>query len=103
MKRNRHLLIGQIEFGFIGKGKATLRVSSQFRLRTGDFVYLNKRICPVLRVNDCAAIVEIAQPSREFTTIFGKQVRLKPKPRLVRISANADIPILKRAKKGGAL
>ena len=103
MKRKNHILPGQTEFHFIGSGKRVLRLAPQFRLREGDFVYLNERICPVVRVNDCAAIIEITQPAREFTTIFGKHVRLKPKPRLIRISSNAEIPILKRTRIGGAL
>jgi hypothetical protein len=54
-------------------------------------------------VNECAAIIEVVQPAREFTTIFDKHVRLQPKPRLVRISPNADIPTIKRTRRVGIL
>jgi hypothetical protein len=104
MKRVKALPIGQYEFGFVNAPrKPALRIAWPYRLRAGDIVYFNRRICPVLRVNDCAAVLEVARAAREFTTIFGKEVRLKPKPQLVRIASNSEIPILRRARKGGSL
>jgi hypothetical protein len=76
-----------------------LRTAGQFRLRTGDFVLFNGRICPVLHVNDCAAVISVSRHRREFTTLFGKSVSLRPKPRLIRISPNSEIPILNRRRK----
>ena len=76
-----------------------LKLRWPFRLRAGDFVLFNNRICPVVCVNDCAAVIAVAQRSREFTTIFGKNVSLRPKPRFVRISPNSEIPILNRRKR----
>jgi hypothetical protein len=75
---------------------APLKRAHPYRLRAGDFILYDGRICEVQRVNDCAAVILVSQPAREFTTLFGKQVRIKPKPRIVRIAANALVPILKR-------
>jgi hypothetical protein len=100
MKRVKTLPIGQYEFGFVNAPrKPALRPAWPYRLRAGDIVYFNKRICPVLRVNDSAAVLAVAQPAREFTTVFGKQVFIHPSPRLVRIASNSEIPILRRARK----
>src|SRR5207244_847452 len=76
--------------------KPGLRSPVQCRLRAGDFVLFNGRVCPVIRVTESAAVITVAQHRREFTTLFGKCVSLRPKPRLVRISANSEIPILNR-------
>jgi hypothetical protein len=73
-----------------------LRIASPYRLREGDIIRYEDQTCPVLRVTDCAAVVAMERPAREFTTIFGKQVRIQPKPRLVRISSNSTVPILNR-------
>ena len=72
------------------------KVVSPYRLREGDIVRYEGEPCPVVRVNDCAAVVAVARPAREFTTLFGKRVRLQPKPALVRISPQSEIPILNR-------
>ena len=69
---------------------------SHFRLRPGDVIRLDGKPCPVIRVNDCAAVVAVTKPAREFTTLFGKRVRIQPKPALVRISPNAELEILNR-------
>lgn len=103
MKRLNYLSPEQAEFR-LPSLNAGLKIASQLRLRAGDFILLENRICPVLRVSDCAAVVALAQPCREFTTIFGKRVRIQGKAKLVRISANSDVPILNRrnnGKKGG--
>ena len=70
--------------------------SFPFRLRAGDLIEYQGQPCPVLRVTECCAVVAVARPAREFTTLFGKRVRLQPKPALVRISAQSEIPILNR-------
>ncbi len=67
-----------------------------YRLRAGDLIRYDDKPCPVVRVNDCAAVVAVAKPARTFTTLFGKTVRIQPKPALVRISPNAELPILNR-------
>ena len=67
-----------------------------FRLRPGDTIQYHGQPCPVLRVTDSAAVVAVSRPAREFTTLFGKRVSLQPKPALVRISPDSDVPILNR-------
>ena len=67
-----------------------------FRLRPGDTIQLDGQPCAVVRVTDCAAVVAITRPVREFTTLLGKRVRFQPRPALVRISPNAETPILNR-------
>ena len=67
-----------------------------FRLRPGDLIQFDGQPCRVLRVTDCAAVVAIKKAPRAFTTIFGVQVRIQPRPALVRISPNSDLPILNR-------
>ena len=66
------------------------------RIRAGDTVQLDGQPCAVVRVSDCAAVVAVTRPAREFTTLLGKRVRFQPKPALVRISPNSEIPILNR-------
>lgn len=71
-------------------------MNNPFRLRAGDVVCYGGQHCPVLRVSDCAAVITMARPPREFTTLFGVTVRIQPKPLLVRLSPNSEIPILNR-------
>ena len=68
-----------------------------FKLRAGDVILFEQQPCEVLRVNDCAAVIAVTRPAREFTTLFGKQVRFQPKPRLVRISPNSEAAVLRLA------
>jgi hypothetical protein len=67
-----------------------------FRLRPGDVIEMDGKPCPIVRVTECAAVVAVTQPWREFTTLAGKTVQLQPAPKLVRISPNSDCPILNR-------
>jgi hypothetical protein len=67
-----------------------------FRLREGDTIRYGDQSCRVVRVTDCSAVVAITRPPREFTTVFGAHVRIQPKPALVRISPNSEVPILNR-------
>lgn len=76
--------------------RAPLKLASPFRLRAGDVIRFENQRCTVLRVTDCAAVIAVAKPPREFTTLFGARVRIQPKPALVRISSNSECPILKR-------
>ena len=77
-----------------------LALASQFRLRAGDVVRFQDKPCLVIRVSESAAVIAVRQPAREFTTLFGKLVRIRPKPRLIRISANSEVQILNRKRKG---
>jgi hypothetical protein len=38
----------------------------------------------------------VTKQPREFTTLFGVRVRIQPRPALVRISPQSDVPILNR-------
>jgi hypothetical protein len=80
---------------------APLKPTHPYRLRAGQFVLYENRICPVLRVTDCCATIAVPQKVREFTTLFGKEVRIKPKPKIVRIGSNSEIPIINPPRKGG--
>ena len=80
--------------------RAPLKLASPYRLRAGDVIRFENQPCQVLRVGDCAAVIMVAKPPREFITLFGKCVRIQPKPALVRISSNSECPILTR---GGAM
>lgn len=73
-----------------------LKPAHPYRLRAGDFILYEGKICAVQRVNDCAAVILMNQPAWEFTTRFGRKVRLRPKPKMVRIASNSLVPILKR-------
>lgn len=72
------------------------QMNTLFRLRAGDLIQHDGRPCRVIRVTDCAAVVAVDRPPREFTTLFGQRVRIQPKPALVRISPNSEVPILNR-------
>jgi len=75
-----------------------MKTLNQFRLRAGDVIRLEGQPCQVLRVTDCSAVVAVTKPPREFTTLFGVCVRIQPKPGLVRICPNSEVPILNRSK-----
>ena len=55
-----------------------------------------RKPCRVLRVSECSAVVAVTKQPREFTTLFGVRVRIQPKPGLVRISPQSEVPILNR-------
>ena len=62
----------------------------------GDIIKFEGEPCRVVRVNDCAAVIAVRRPAREFTTLAGKTVHLQPSPKLARISPNAEVEILNR-------
>ena len=70
-----------------------------FRLHAGDVIRLAGRLCRVVRVNACAAVVIMNRPIRDFKTRFDKPVRFQPPPTLFRISANSDLEILNHNKR----
>jgi hypothetical protein len=90
-KKRRFIDPNQIEFGIIWR-----TVKPPLRLRAGDVISFNGRLCRVVRVNDCAAVVLMNRPVREFTTRFDKPVRFQPPPVLFRISPQSEVPILNR-------
>jgi hypothetical protein len=67
-----------------------------FRLRAGDVIRLDGQPCRVIRVSDCSAVVAVTKQPREFTTLFGVRVSIQPRPALVHISPQSDVPILSR-------
>ena len=81
----------QKEFGIIWQ-----LASYPFRLRAGDVIKFDNRLCRVLRVNYSSAVVIMNRPVRDFKTRFDKPVRFQPPPRLFYISPESDVPILNR-------
>jgi hypothetical protein len=81
----------QTEFGLIWQP-----FTFPFRLRAGDVIRYADRLCRVVRVNECAAVVLMNRPTRDFKTRFDKPVRFTPPPTLFRISPDSEIPILNR-------
>ena len=67
-----------------------------FRLRAGDVFKLDERLCRVIRVNDCSALVIMNQPVRDFKTRFDKPVRFQPPPAQFYISPNSEVTVLNR-------
>jgi len=67
-----------------------------FRLRANDVIQIDDRLCRVIRVTECAAVVLMNRPIRQFTTRFDKQVRFQPSPVTFRISANSETQVLNR-------
>ena len=84
----------QTEFGIIWQIAAY-----PFKLRAGDVIRFNDRLCRVLRVNDCSALLLMNRPVRDFKTRFDKPVRFQPPPVLFRISPQSEVPILNRRSK----
>jgi hypothetical protein len=66
------------------------------RLRAGDVIRIGKKICRVIRVNDCAAVVIMNRPPRVFTTRFDKPVSFAQPPAMFRIGSNSEVEILNR-------
>jgi hypothetical protein len=67
-----------------------------FRLRAGDVIRYGDRLCRVIRVNDCAAVVIMNQAVRQFKTRFDKPVSFHPPPAMFRICSNSEVEILNR-------
>jgi hypothetical protein len=74
--------------------KPTMKNSS--RLHAGDVVAYAGQPCRVVRVTESAAVVAVAQKPRTITPRFGQPVTIQPRPKLERISAQSEIPILNR-------
>ena len=71
-------------------------MTNSYTLRAGDVVEYAGQPCRVIRVTESAALVAVIQKPRTITPRFGKPVTIQPKPKLERISANSEIPILNR-------
>ena len=70
--------------------------AAAFRLRAGDLIQFAGQSCRVVRVTDSSAVVAVTRPPRSFTTLFGVAVHIQPKPSIVRISSESEVPILNR-------
>lgn len=70
----------------------------RFRLAAGDVFRMDGKLCRVMRVNECAAVVMMNRPVRDFKTRFDKPVRFTPPPKLFRISPNSETEILNLKK-----
>ena len=75
------------------------QLSHPFRLHAGDVIRFDGRLCRVLRVNECAAVVLMNRPVREFQTRFDKLVRFTSPPALFRISPQSEVEILNSKRK----
>ena len=65
-----------------------------FRLRANDVIRIGGRLGRVIRVTECAAVVVMNRPAREFVTRFDQHVRLQPSPIIFRIAANSEAEIV---------
>ena len=84
----------QSEFGIIWR-----LPEYPFKLRAGDVIRLNERLCRVIRVSECSAVIIMNQRVRVFKTRFDKPVRFQQPPRLIHISPQSDLHILNRRKR----
>ena len=84
----------QAEFGIIWR-----LPEYQFKLRAGDVIRLNERLCRVIRVSECSAVIIMNQRVRAFKTRFDKPVRFEQPPKLFHISPQSDLHILNRRKR----
>ena len=95
MKRTRKPFSDPKQTRFVGIIWRHLQ-SPATRLRAGDVIRFDNRLCRVIRVNDCAAVVIMNRPARVFTTRFDKPVRFEQPPAMFRISPDAEVEILNR-------
>lgn len=93
-KKRNYVDPSQIEFGIIWQ-----TLSYPFRLRAGDVFLYNQRLCRVVRVSECAAVVVMRRPARVFKTRFDKPVRFQPGPEMFHISPQSEVTILNRKVK----
>jgi len=71
----------------------------RFRLAAGDVFQMDNRLCRVLRVNECAAVVLMNQPARDFKTRFDMPVRFFQPPKTIRLSPFSEVEILNTKRK----
>ena len=82
-------------FGFIWRP-----AEHRFRLRVNDLVRIDARLCRVIRVTECAAVLLMNRPRRVFSTRFDKPVNFQPPPAIIRIAADSEIEVLNRPARG---
>ena len=96
MKRTRNHFNDPNQAEFVGIIWRPFRYP--FRLRAGDVIRSGGRLCRVIRVNDCAAVIIMNRPTRQFITRFDKPVRFQPLPVMFRISPQSEVEILNLKK-----
>jgi hypothetical protein len=69
------------------------------RLRAGDVIRYAGKLARIVRVNDCAAVVVMNRPARQFETRFRGSVKFQPSPALFRISPQSECEILNPTRK----
>jgi hypothetical protein len=74
-------------------------LAQPFQLHAGDVFRMDNRLCRVLRVNECAAVVLMNRPVRDFKTRFDKPVRFTPSPVVFRVSPLSEVEILNPTRK----
>ena len=67
-----------------------------YRLRVNDLFRSEGKLCRVIRVSECAAVILMNMPVRLFTTRFDRVVTFRRPPTLFRISPNAEVQLLNR-------
>lgn len=67
-----------------------------FRLRVNDLFRSEGKLCRVIRVTECAAVVLMNTSARRFKTRFDRVVTFRRPPMLFRVSPNAQVQILNR-------
>jgi hypothetical protein len=97
MKHTRHNFTEPNQSEFVGILWQPL--AQPFRLQAGDVFRFDNRLCRVLRANECAAVILMNRPVRDFKTRFDKPVRFQPPPATFRISPNSEVEILNPTRK----
>jgi hypothetical protein len=97
MKLSKRILPDPAQTEFVGILWRPL--SHPFRLHAGDVIRFNDRLCRVIRVNECAAVIIMNRPARDFKTRFDKPVRFIPPPAIFRISPQSEVEILNPKRK----
>lgn len=95
MKRAKHIPKDPNQAEFVGIVWLTADTHPH-RLRSGDVIRFDNRLCRVVRVSDCSAVVLMNQPPRQFETRFRGPVKFTPPPKMFRISPNSEGEILNR-------
>jgi hypothetical protein len=65
-------------------------------LRAGDRVSYEGKPCLVLRVTECSAVLALPGELRTIRPRFAPPVQFMSAPRIVRISAQSDLPLINR-------
>ena len=95
MKRSRKVCTDKAQTEFFGIVWLTSETHPH-RLRAGDIIRYDGKLARIVRVNDCAAIVVMNRPVRQFETRFRGPVKFQPAPARFYISPQSECEILNR-------